>query len=220
MCWTSGSRSWRDFESGQWSMTELCERYGVTRPTGYKWLARHRAGGRAGLADRSRAPHRCPHRTSDATRGADRRGAPGVRLGREEAAAGPPHAASDAARGRRAVRSTTILERHKLLRKNRRRRTWTHPGATPVQTDHPNQVWPADFKGQFKTGDGQYCYPLTVTDHFSRGPVGVSRTPVGEDGARATGVPRALPRGRLARRDPHRQRRARSPRPASTACRP
>jgi hypothetical protein len=31
-----------------------------------------------------------------------------------------------------------------------------------------NQVWPADFKGQFKTGDGQYCYPLTVTDHFSR----------------------------------------------------
>jgi len=44
-----------DYESGQWSMTELCERYGVTRPTGYKWLARHRASGRAGLADRSRA---------------------------------------------------------------------------------------------------------------------------------------------------------------------
>jgi hypothetical protein len=39
----------------------------VTRPTGYKWLARHRASGRAGLADRSRAPHLCPHRTSDAT---------------------------------------------------------------------------------------------------------------------------------------------------------
>ena len=56
-----------DYESGQWSMTELCERYGVTRPTGYKWLARHRASGRAGLADRSRAPHTCPHRTSDAT---------------------------------------------------------------------------------------------------------------------------------------------------------
>ena len=39
----------RDFESGHWSMTELCERYGVTRPTGYKWLARHRTGGEAGL---------------------------------------------------------------------------------------------------------------------------------------------------------------------------
>jgi transposase-like protein len=56
-----------DYESGEWSMTELCERYGVTRPTGYKWLARHRADGRAGLADRSRAPHQCPHRTSDTT---------------------------------------------------------------------------------------------------------------------------------------------------------
>ena len=38
----------------------------------------------------------------------------------------------------------------------------------PQHTQQPNQVWPADFKGQFKTGDGQYCYPLTVTDHFSR----------------------------------------------------
>ena len=46
----------RDFESGQWSMTELCERYRVTRPTGYKWIARHREGGEAGLIDRSRAP--------------------------------------------------------------------------------------------------------------------------------------------------------------------
>ena len=52
----------RDFESGHWSMTELCERYGVSRPTGYKWMAR-RAGG-AGFADRSHAPHQCPHRTS------------------------------------------------------------------------------------------------------------------------------------------------------------
>ena len=57
----------RDYESGQWSMSELCERYGVTRPTGYKWWTRHRAGGRAGVVDRSRAPHTCPHRTSDLT---------------------------------------------------------------------------------------------------------------------------------------------------------
>ena len=38
----------------------------------------------------------------------------------------------------------------------------------PIATQRPNQVWPADFKGQFRTGDGPYCYPLTVTDHFSR----------------------------------------------------
>ena len=45
-----------DLASGHWSMTELCERYGVSRPTGYKWLARHVAEGGAGLEDRSRAP--------------------------------------------------------------------------------------------------------------------------------------------------------------------
>ena len=54
----------RDFASGHWSMSELCERYGVTRPTGYKWITRHRASGNEGLMNRSRAPHQCPHRTS------------------------------------------------------------------------------------------------------------------------------------------------------------
>ena len=55
-----------DLESGHWWMTELCECYGVSRPTGDKWVARHQAGDRVGLDDRSRAPQRCPHRTSEA----------------------------------------------------------------------------------------------------------------------------------------------------------
>lgn len=54
-----------DFASGQWSMSELCERYGVSRPTGYKWLARQRAEGDDGWLDSIRAPHHCPHRTGD-----------------------------------------------------------------------------------------------------------------------------------------------------------
>ena len=41
-------------------------------------------------------------------------------------------------------------------------------GAASLETERPNQVWPADFKGQFKTRDSRYCYPLTVTDHFGR----------------------------------------------------
>jgi putative transposase len=61
-----------------------------------------------------------------------------------------------------------VLHGDGLLRKHRRRRRWSHPGAAALHTDAPNQVWPADFKGQFKTGDGQYCYPLTITDHYSR----------------------------------------------------
>src|SRR5688572_13901712 len=54
-----------DVASGQRSMSELCERYAVSRPTGYKWLARQRAEGDAGLLDTSRAPHHCPPRTRD-----------------------------------------------------------------------------------------------------------------------------------------------------------
>ena len=58
----------RDLESGHWSMSELCERYGISRPTGYKWLARHQAGGRTGLDDRSRMPQHCPHRPATRSR--------------------------------------------------------------------------------------------------------------------------------------------------------
>jgi len=154
-----------DFESGHWSMTELCERYGVSRPTGYKWMARRKGG--AGFADRSHAPHQCPHRTSadvEALIVAARQeygwGAKKLRQVLRTRYPARPWPA----------RSTfnEILDRHALLHKNRRRRKWTHPGATPLHTERPNQVWPVDFKGQFRTGDGHYCYPLTVTDHFSR----------------------------------------------------
>ena len=101
------------------------------------------------------------------------------------------------------ARSTVndILERHGLLHKQRPRRTWTHPGRVAVASHGPNDVWPADFKGHFKTGDGQYCYPLTVTDHFSRRVLachGLPRiTVAGTRGVfvalfRAHGLPRAI----------------------------
>src|SRR2546427_6136984 len=51
-----------DHQQGLYAMTELCARYGISRKTGYKWLKRFAEDGRRGLADRSRAPHRCPHR--------------------------------------------------------------------------------------------------------------------------------------------------------------
>lgn len=154
------------FESGQWTMSELCERFGISRPTGYKWIGRSRDPG-GSLAELSRAPHRCPHRTAarieDLILAARREYGWGAKKLRQ--------ILSTRYRDRRwPARSTIndILERHGLLRKTRRRRKWLHPGAAPLHTQRPNQVWPADFKGQFKTGDGRYCYPLTVTDHFSR----------------------------------------------------
>jgi putative transposase len=157
----------RDALSGHWSMTELCARYGVTRPTGYKWVARYRAGGEGALAERSRAPHHSPQQTATdlealvlAARqpyGWGARKLLEVLRTRDPLRAWPSRSTINA-----------LLDRQGLLRKQRRARRWTHPGVAPVHTEAANQVWPADFKGQFKTGDGRYCYPLTVTDHFSR----------------------------------------------------
>jgi transposase len=54
-----------DHRLGLYAMKELCERYGISRKTGYKWLGRFEDGGRSALADRSRAPHHCPHHISE-----------------------------------------------------------------------------------------------------------------------------------------------------------
>jgi transposase InsO family protein len=148
-------------------MTELCERYGVSRPTGYKWVARWMAEGDEGLAERDRAPQTCPQRTARAVEeqvvAARRKYGWGatkllqVLRGKVPAESWPARSTVNA-----------ILEREGLLQKRRPRRASPHPGAAPLESTAPNQVWPADFKGQFKTGDGVFCYPLTVTDHFSR----------------------------------------------------
>jgi putative transposase len=55
-----------------------------------------------------------------------------------------------------------------LVPKTRLRRHIGHPGKPTSQILAPNDVWSADFKGHFKTGDGRYCYPLTVADGYSR----------------------------------------------------
>lgn len=155
------------YASGVWSMTELCERYGITRPTGYKWLARWEARGDAGLEERARTPHTCPQAMSAAVREALLTARRTYGWGATKLLAVLQRRQPDI---RWPARSSVnaLLEREGLLVKQRRRRTGTHPGTTPLETTAPNQIWPADFKGQFRTRDGVYCYPLTVTDHFSR----------------------------------------------------
>jgi putative transposase len=157
----------RAYGTGMWSMSELCERFEISRPTGYKWWARWRADGEAGLANRPCAPHVSPHRTEarlEALLVAARQqyGWGATKLLAVLQRRYPRHPWP--------TRSTVnaLLGRRGLLRKQRRTRRWPHAGASPLETTAPNQVWPADFKGQFKTGDGVYRYPLTVTDHFSR----------------------------------------------------
>ncbi len=150
------------------SVTELCEHYGISRKTGYKWIERYEHGGPAGLAERSRRPHVCPTQTPEEV----------VQALIEARQRHPSWGAKKllALLSRRhpdrawPARSTVcdILARHGLVRKPRARRRVGHPGKPSTAMSAPNLVWCADFKGQFKTRDGLYCYPLTVTDGYSR----------------------------------------------------
>jgi hypothetical protein len=158
----------RDDQLALYTMSELCDRYGISRKTGYKWLARFDAGGRVGLRDRSRAPHRCPHRIADDVAqlicGA-RRQHPGWGPEKWLQWLAPRHPALALP----AVSTAgDLLARRGLVKKRRRRRPHVHPGVVPVTTAHPNDLWTADFKGQFRTQDGVYCYPLTIADQHTR----------------------------------------------------
>ena len=147
----------------------LCTLYGISEKTGYKWVARFRAGGPAALADASHAPACIPHRTPIAVREAIwamRRRHPtwGARKLRAALAASDPRIDWPAA-----STITTVLHAAGLIAP-RRRRARTVPGAaSPFLTATvPNDLWTIDYKGQFTTGDGHYCYPLTIVDSASR----------------------------------------------------
>ncbi len=152
---------YRDYASGQWSMSEVCDRYQISRPTGDKWIDRIEAEGLQAVDDRSRAPNRHPNRTPEPV---ERE----ILVLREKYGWGATKP-REILKRRHPDRSlpargtvNEILDRHGHLRKNRRRQSWKHPGAVRLETAGPNEIWPADFKGQFKTGDRRYCFPLDL----------------------------------------------------------
>src|SRR5881397_3258702 len=69
---------------------------------------------------------------------------------------------------RRWPRFHRILERHGRTGRRRRAHRRFHAGRPDTAFDQPNAIWTADFKGQFRTGNGVYCYPLTVQDGATR----------------------------------------------------
>lgn len=159
----------RDAQSDRFSMSELCARYGVSRRIGYKWLARYDDEGRRGLVDRSRAPHHCPHKIATPIAEllvAAREAHPywGARKLLTVLASRHPEIRSWPA----ASTVADLLARRGLVQHRRRRRASSHPGVVRPTTVAPNDLWTADFKGQFRTGNGQYCYPLTIADQHTR----------------------------------------------------
>lgn len=157
-----------DAFSDCFTMTALCERYGISRKTGYKWIKRYRGGGDPACADKSRAPRSHPNTTPEDVVELI------VQLRKKYSEAGPRtllwHLEKLDARRVWPSPSTIgeILKRHDLIKPRRRRRprmTWS-PARTPV--DAPNRVWTADFKGQFRLRNGLLCYPLTILDGHTR----------------------------------------------------
>ena len=153
---------------GLFSHTELCLRHGVSRKTGYKWIERYESEGPDGLGDR---PHRVrahPHTTEPHVVDA----ALELRGQRRRWGADKIRARLLTLHPDWSVPSARILHkyflREGLVKKPRRSRRRPHPGRPTAPFDAPNAIWSADFKGQFKTLDGRYCYPLTVQDGFSR----------------------------------------------------
>jgi len=156
-------------QSGRFSLTDLCEQFGISRKTGYKHLSRYAASGLAGLAPRSSRPHHSPDRTAEGVEAwilAERRthrtwGPKKLRrvLEVKHGVERPPACSTIAA----------MLRRHGLSVRRRR-----HPVSYVASNDHlsqptqPNHVWTVDFKGWFFLGDGQRCDPLTVCDRYSR----------------------------------------------------
>jgi len=149
------------------SMSDLCKECGVSRKTGYKWYQRYLQGGMLALADASRAPIKPRKKYTEETI------QKALKLKQERPKYGPKkiHAILRQKYPNEDWPSPTrlyeIFKEHYLVssRKLKRRVPRTHPlGAV----NKSNDVWCADFKGWFLTGDRQKVEPLTITDGFSR----------------------------------------------------
>jgi transposase InsO family protein len=149
-------------------MSEVCRDFGISRKTGYKIFNRYKDQGLDALCDRSRRPVRYANQLPDQVERLI------VDLKRDK-----PHWGARKIRElllrklagdvRLPAKSTVhaVLDRHGLVQRARVRKN--RPNGTPLSAGlTPNALWCVDFKGEFKLGNGRYCYPLTVSDHASR----------------------------------------------------
>jgi putative transposase len=157
-----------DWQSKSFSKTDLSQKYGVSRPTVYKWLERYKELGADGLKDQQRTPFYSPNQTKEAIvelivneklKNRNR----GPKKVYYQLKARHPHIEFP-------VPSTIgqWLKKYGLVNK-RKKRLSVPPYSEPFQgCQSANAVWSADYKGQFYTKDTRVCYPLTISDNYSR----------------------------------------------------
>jgi transposase InsO family protein len=155
-------------QTGKFTMVELCRQFGISRPTGYAILSRYDKEGWEALDERSRRPVRSPHQTSEVLEqslltqrakhprwGARKllvlmeRSLPGTKLPSESTV-------------------NNILKKHGLVTPRKKSRRKVLDQNLYFDPTEPNEIWSADFKGKFRLGNWDYCYPLTIADSCSR----------------------------------------------------
>ena len=159
----------REYMSGLFTMTELAAQYQISRKTGYKWLERYDAAGVDGLRDQSRRPDHRPQATDPELLEAlfaQRRRHP--RWGATKLLAIAARREPEADWPSRSTVCTHLKANGFVAASGRRRIGKAGPAAPLPAITAANEVWTTDFKGEFRTGDGVYCYPLTLRDGFSR----------------------------------------------------
>ncbi len=165
-----------DYLLNFYSKSELAERFGVSRKTAHKWIKRYKEHGQSGLQEQSRRPHSCPWQTDEAIVEEL------IELKQKHPGWGPAKLLDimyhrDPGRQLPAVSTAArILSRAGLVKPRRRYRR-AHPGCPKSQPQGPNDIWAADYKGQFRLKNGNYCFPLTVSDLSSRFILGVDAHP-------------------------------------------
>ena len=157
-----------DYLKDEYTITELSQNYLVSRETVYKWIKRYQEKGMAGLEELSRAPLSHPNATSPEivsqlidTRLKHKNWGPKKIIARMEKLYPESCWPAPSTAG-------SILKKEGLVR-SRHLKQRTPPYTEPFrECNRPNDVWSIDYKGQFKMGDGRLCYPLTITDNYSR----------------------------------------------------
>jgi putative transposase len=148
-------------------MAAVCRDFNVSRKTGYKILKRYNDIGLEGLTDRSRRPYRHANQLPVQIETLI------VRCKQDKPHWGAPKKRERLARLYPDVHTPAIstvhaiLDRHGLVKRRTRRRNRA-AGTTLSMTDQSNDLWCADYKGEFMLADRRYCYPLTITDFASR----------------------------------------------------
>jgi putative transposase len=148
-------------------MAPLCREFGISRKTGYKIFNRYKDIGLDGMTDRSRRPYRQANRLPmqiekrivQIKKEYPKWGAPKIRARLQRLFPDVPCPAVSTVHA--------VLDRHGLV-KRRKRRRYKAKGTQLAHATEPNELWCADYKGEFMLADRRYCYPLTISDYASR----------------------------------------------------